>query len=117
MPRPCVAAISALPSGENVRSFTDAFGRPVPKRDHVVEPTAAENTPTSVARYIVLPFSTRSSPGASGRLPLMSVHVAPPFVDLKTWPVPPEGIHCREKPPKTAYTVAALLGSTVSEDT
>jgi len=51
-PRPCVAAMILEPSDESVRSFTDALGSAVPKRDHEVAappPAAAVYTPRSVA--------------------------------------------------------------------
>src|SRR4029453_14177925 len=82
-PRPCVAAMIVPPSEVSDRSFVEAFGSPVPNRDHEVAappPAAAMNTPMSVARTS-RPFTTRrSSLGASGRFPEMSVHVPPPSV-------------------------------------
>src|ERR671936_1259458 len=117
-PRPCVAAMMYEPSGLSCRSFTDTFGS-VPRRDQVVAapwPALATKTPMSLASTS-LPDAvrTRSSPGASGRLPLMSVHVAPPSVVSKTWPSPAENVfvHRREKPLKTTYACAGFAGSTV----
>src|SRR4051812_39236251 len=114
MPRPCVAAMRYEPLGDSERSLTAAFGRPVPRRDQALGVAAdATNMPTSIARYRFVPAITRSSAGASGRPPEMSVQVTPPSFDSNTWPTPEFGIQRREKPPNTAYTCAAFAGSTV----
>src|SRR5919201_5249831 len=117
-PRPWVAAMMYEPFGLSCRSFTDACGR-VPRRDQVVAapwPAVATKTPMSLASTS-LPrvVRTRSSPGASGRLPLMSVQLTPPSVVSQTWPSPAENVfvHRREKPLKTTYACDGFAGSTV----
>src|SRR6187549_2624499 len=86
IPRPWVTATIA-PPGVVVRSFGIAFGKPEPYRCHV------PGEPASVASTSLDPLITRSSAGASGRLPLMSFQVAPPSVDSNTCPTPAPGIH------------------------
>ena len=91
IPRPWVTATIA-PPGVVVRSFGIAFGKPEPYRIHVPgAPALVTNTPTSVASTSLDPLITRSSAGASGRLPLMSFQFAPPSMDSNTCPTPRTG--------------------------
>lgn len=60
-PRPCVAPMIVPPSEVSDRSFVEAFGSPVPNRDHEVAaplPAEAVNTPMSAARTSSLPRPT-----------------------------------------------------------
>jgi hypothetical protein len=93
-----------VPPSISCRSLTETFGS-VPSRVHVPPCRFDETTtPTSVATTSLwLAVITRSSPGMSGKLPLMSIHDEPAFVDSYTWPSPAENVfvHRRERPLNT----------------
>src|SRR5579862_1133566 len=84
--RPMVAARRVREASWSLRELTTVRGSPVPNGVQVVPPLVVAYTPISVATYSQFNTSgstTRSSAGIFGRLPLISVQVAPALVVLK----------------------------------
>src|SRR5215469_11367250 len=104
MPRPWVTAMMESPAGLSRMSLTDAAGRFAPNR-YQVPPCGLNEiiTPTSLATTSLPLARKMASAGTSGKLPLMSVHVAPPSVVSNTCPSPADIVFVqrREKPLKT----------------
>src|SRR5207247_5296249 len=93
--------------------MTVVYGRFPPRRDHVAPPLDDTTVPRSVPTTSLPLLITMSFTGISGRLPLISVHVAPPSMVLNRWPMPAPGpsVHRREKPLKPRYAVLPLASA------
>src|SRR4051812_40377421 len=106
MPRPYVAAYSALRLLSQRRSVISTLPGNPANVVHDVPPVTVWKMPTSVPTSISVEpgMSAIALAGASGRLALIFVQLTPRLVVFQTWPDP--------KPETVAYAISGLAGST-----